>query len=301
MGNPIKSLRDLEYFREILANFLGSRHFSFKVLFYVFLLFIAAAWLPQILGECLEEVIKRLQPRLYEWGNVWLWKLLIIMIILGFFVYLARKMVKHKGKITVVAEDFCSGKVLAIFLSPLGRVTPEEKGKIIQLKEEIRAGAGGAGSRAELRRLIEKSNWKMSLLAIEHHRNTLTEVVAITSIDEGSPGHPQHPGSNHDFPLFKEVFEILLDKENFVKEFGEGAIDFEEAGDAFEAIDRFYEEQTNRGIKKGQIVIDITGGKKTSSIGGALATLSLGRKFQYVSTTDEEVKSYDIAYIPPDD
>ena len=47
--------------------------------------------------------------------------------------------------------------------------------------------------------------------------------------------------------------------------------------------------------------MDVTGGKKISSIGGALATLSLGRKFQYVSTTDETVKAYDIGYTPPEE
>ena len=45
-----------------------------------------------------------------------------------------------------------------------------------------------------------------------------------------------------------------------------------------------------------EIIIDITGGQKLVSIVGALQTLIKDREFQYVSTSDYNVKSFDIRY-----
>ena len=44
-------------------------------------------------------------------------------------------------------------------------------------------------------------------------------------------------------------------------------------------------------------IIDITGGQKLVSVIGALQTIINDREFQYVSTTDYSIKSFDIKYI----
>ncbi len=42
------------------------------------------------------------------------------------------------------------------------------------------------------------------------------------------------------------------------------------------------------------MIIDVTGGQKPTSIAGALMTLYYDREFQYVSTQNYKVKSYDV-------
>lgn len=50
------------------------------------------------------------------------------------------------------------------------------------------------------------------------------------------------------------------------------------------------------GIKEDEILIDITGGQKVTTISGAIVALGAGRCFQYISTTDYSIKTYDIDY-----
>ena len=306
MSNPIKRRRDMEHLKEILVHFLGSKHFSFKVLVYVFLLFIAAAWLPQVLAAGLEELIRLLPFQSFIWNRAWLWKILICALILVFFIFLARKIGKQKSHITVQSDHFCRGRVLVIFLSALNVMSKGHgNGDIPQTIRHMTAAMKGKPAteeeRARLLAYIQATNWKMPLLAIRHHQRTLKEVYAITSAGEKSSKNRKQPGSHREFNLFKEVFEIVFERKGFIKELTRGGIDFEDAQAAFDTINRFYERQIKKGIKKEHIVVDVTGGKKISSIGGALATLSLGRKFQYVSTTDETVKAYDIGYTPPEE
>jgi hypothetical protein len=45
-------------------------------------------------------------------------------------------------------------------------------------------------------------------------------------------------------------------------------------------------------------MIDITGGQKVPGVAGAVVALGEGRRFQYVSTRDYGVHTYDVMYNP---
>jgi hypothetical protein len=305
MSNPIKRRKDLKHLKEILTHFLGSKHFRFKVIVYVFLMFIIISWLPQILENALEEIIKLMPLESFFLARVWLWQLLICAAILIFFILLARKMGKQPHNIHIKSGSFLKGEIMVIFLSPLNVFSKDQSKKDISQKikkmtAQLNAGKPGEKDITELKTLIKETNWKILLLAIENHVNTLKKVYAITSKDSKRQNITL-PGSHSEFPFFKEVFEILFHKKIIVEEFTKSGIDFEDVGQSFKTIETFYENQSGKGIKKRKIVVDVTGGQKTNSSGGALATLSLGRKFQYVSTTDGTVKSYDIEYAPPEE
>lgn len=81
-----------------------------------------------------------------------------------------------------------------------------------------------------------------------------------------------------------------------MEEFLKGGIDFQDIKKVFETIENLYDKLGASGIKNEDIIMDVTGGQVTNSIAGAIATLTLGRKFQYVSTRDKKVLSYDIGY-----
>lgn len=306
MSKPIKKRRDLEHLKGILIHFLGSKHFGFKVLAYVFLIVILISWIPQVLDNGLRLLIENLPIGTPILGGLWLWKLVICALILVFFIFLAKKIGKQKGSITVLAEEYCQGQVMAIFLSTLSVTSKNQDKKEIPRKikkivEQLQGKRPGEKEKVELRGLIDETNWKMPLLAILNHHNTLEEVYAICSRDSIDKDRKKRPGSHREFDLFKAVFETVLDKKGFIREFPRSGIDFENVKDSFEIIEKFYDSQIKKGVRKERIVVDVTGGQKTSSIGSALATLALGRKFQYVSTTDGKVNLYDIDYNPPDE
>ena len=65
--------------------------------------------------------------------------------------------------------------------------------------------------------------------------------------------------------------------------------------EVFNVIEDFYKKP---GIKPKEVLVDITGGKKTNSIAGGIATLAMGRMFQYIGTNDKQVTAYDVGHFP---
>jgi hypothetical protein len=54
--------------------------------------------------------------------------------------------------------------------------------------------------------------------------------------------------------------------------------------------------EDSRGLRASDILIDVTGGQKPTSIAGAAVALAEGRCIQYVSTRDYRVRVYDVTY-----
>ena len=61
-------------------------------------------------------------------------------------------------------------------------------------------------------------------------------------------------------------------------------VDFEDIERLMGALDEVVEKEKRAGMEEGEILIDVTGGQKTTSIAGALVTLRSRVKFQYVQT-----------------
>jgi hypothetical protein len=265
MKNPIEKRRQAEGLKKLAETFLGRKNFSWWAIFYASLIFIVTGWLPDGIAELLRG----------EWleGSC---KLISSLAILFFIGYKLKKAFKHTGRIEVKREEPPPTKVLAIFLSPLVR----------KLKPEDIENAIKARSFSKTKNTLNGTEWEMPVKAIEHHS---PEVVYVLT-SEGSTG------TTNLMPLFQTTIEKLFPSVIKVVEFPKGGIDFEDIRKVFSSIEDLYREAIRKGFKEDEIIVDITGGQKTNSIAGAIATLSIGRKFQYISTRDKKVSSYDVGY-----
>jgi hypothetical protein len=73
-------------------------------------------------------------------------------------------------------------------------------------------------------------------------------------------------------------------------------VDYEDARAAKDAVDSGYAALLQGGLNARDILVDITAGQKPTTIAGAAVALAEDRRFQYVSTRDYRVVTYDITY-----
>lgn len=145
-----------------------------------------------------------------------------------------------------------------------------------------------------------KGSWRMPLEAVDYHREKLEQLIVITSADSHTGARAGQPdGTWRDFALFKDtVARLETDRRVQVlslPSFPEG-VDFENAALLVTAVDEAYRELEAHGIRGAEALIDITGGQKVVTVVGAAGALADDRQFQYVSTHDYHVRSYDITY-----
>ncbi len=142
-----------------------------------------------------------------------------------------------------------------------------------------------------------KGSWRMPLEALAYHAERLKYLVVIPSADD--PRDPQgKPGTWRDMELFKAVVarysggrvaaECLPDCHQ--------GVDYEDARAAKDGVDSAYASLLQRGLKTCDILVDITAGQKPTTIAGAAVALVEDRQFQYVSTRDYRVVTYNITY-----
>lgn len=262
MKNPIKRKIQAEGIKKLAETFLGKKNFSWWAIFYASVIFIVTGWLPDGIAELIRG----------EWLEC-SYKLTISLAILFFIGYELKKALKHEGRIEVISEPPSSAKVLAVFLSPLFR----------KLKREDIQKALNEGNFSK--DMLNGSEWEMPVKAIEFHS---PEVLYVLT----SQGHT---GTHNLMHLFENTTKRLFPSLKII-EFKPGGIEFEDIKEVFNSIEKLYKEAKSNGFKEKDIIVDITGGQKTNSIAAAIATLSIGRKFQYISTRDKKVLSYDVGY-----
>lgn len=181
---------------------------------------------------------------------------------------------------------------LILFLSHPGR-NPEE------LQQRLEQAPADTGAFLES---LGRNSWRMPLAAIDYHRNRLEKVVVIASADVSS-GDKLESGSWRHLALFEQAIGHLgLDVEvdamiTTPQDFPRG-VGFENAGDLVDAVDQAYAQLQGLGIRDREVLIDITGGQKICTVAGAAGALADNRLFQYVSTHDYSVHSYDVSYRP---
>lgn len=267
MKNPIQSRRNKEALKRAFESYIGKKNFNLWAILYVILLVISFSWLPDGLSELLYLFIPR------EWWAVVL-KISISLLVL-FLIYLQlKKAIKDKIPIEVVVDQPSAVRHLAIFLSFL------RQDDLLTLEQAI----NGNKSPEEIEKILADKPWKMPLCAIKHHLSMLKNLYVFTSKETTSQ-----------FEIFKKVINILY-PDIVVEEYKSGGIEFQDIKKVFEAVDGFYTDLKEKGIKDEDIIVDITGGQVTNSVAAAVATLAEGRKFQYVSTRDKKVLRYDIEY-----
>lgn len=141
---------------------------------------------------------------------------------------------------------------------------------------------------------VGRKNWEMPYLAIKYHQK-LRRLFVITSSDL-KKGTETTQGTTHLFPDFKEfVKRAFPGRQIDVLELSPGGINFEDVKEVFNVIEDFYKKPET---KPKEVPVDITGGKKTNSIAGGIATLATGRRFQYIGTNGKQVNAYDVGYFP---
>ena len=188
------------------------------------------------------------------------------------------------GKIEVKYEQSEVAKVLGIFLSSF-LLRAKHQGCIVKGNEK--ESLEKVLSEQTLKRAtLDGTTWEMPLKAIDFHKSRLQKLYLFTS--SGSNG------TSADCDLYIRVVKVLY-SELSVVELVPGGLDFEDVRTIFEAVENFYASAVTHWYKEADVLVDITGGKKTNSIAASIATLVAGRKFQYI-TEDKVVRSYDVGY-----
>ena len=242
-----------------IGGLLGDRKSAVTIFLVLVLFSIANSWLPDALSSLLSDK-NRNSVMLGISGVIWL----------GF---LASALYLASGVEFDVSEESPRKKrALILFLSDLRN---EES-----VKEAIEGLKTGRES-LENFDLNRFDRWRMPYEAIKYHLPRLESVVVITS-DRSSP----------QFPTFKELVKTVFPKKLNVEE--RKLENFESVKRIFEEISSIYKSLKNRGIKERDVIIDVTSGQKTNSIAAAFMTLYYDREFQYVSTQNYKVKSYDV-------
>lgn len=291
-SNPVQKRFIIEGLRGVVESMLGSKAFSWWLFLYAIGILLATSWLPD--GTIV--VIKLLLKLIYVLCNVGngtfcgvlksIWAeqktdlllkfLLPTAGLLWVFVTIRRSFARQR--IEVDKQPSEKVKHLVIFLSTMKKEYIE---RVIESPERIKD---------------ENVNfsWEMPYLAIAYHQK-LQHLCVITSSDS-KKGTQIIPGTTHLFPDFKEfVKKAFPGREIDVVELSPGGVDFEDVEKVFTCIEDFYKQS---GIKPKDVLVDITGGQKTNSIAGGIATLAMGRRFQYIGTNDKQVNAYDVGYFP---
>lgn len=144
-----------------------------------------------------------------------------------------------------------------------------------------------------------KRSWRMPVEAIAYHMGagTLERIALIPSTETAALAG-----------LFaKLVARITNDRVKVYAPAGAGweVVDndtptrgcgYEDAEALAGTVEAAYAALTGAGYQDSEILIDITAGQKVAGVAGAAIALAEGRRFQYVSTRDYHVRSYDITY-----
>jgi len=148
-----------------------------------------------------------------------------------------------------------------------------------------------------------KSPWHMPIEAIAHHVNRLKTVVVLPSSDPG-PQRPASPGTWREFDYFKKTLVRLAAAHqgfqiiplwDISSEWNAG-VDFENPTALLKALQQVFLWLHAQGIPDHEIMVDVTGGSKVASVAGAAVTIGAARQFEYVSTQDYQVLSFDFKY-----
>lgn len=238
----------------ILASFFGTEAISLKGVGVLIVVIFILTWLPDGMSGILEDY------------TAWLgWLQFCSALLMLFVTYLYLKNNIRMLPVTIDIKGSKKAKVLIIFLS--------------SNKEADEAAA------CRSIESLERNNYRMPLVAIDHHRSRLKKIIVACSKD-----------SCHQFDRFKEcVSNVLPDFDASIIEV-KNLDSFEDAKGIYDFLDDTFRELAGQKFREKEIVIDVTGGQKIVSIAACIYALPNDREIEYVSTTDYGVKTYDIKY-----
>jgi len=266
MGDPVENTVRKKGLAVAMENLMGSKNFTWAA-------FLSVIFVSLLINWFTDGITKLI----WEGSDKGLVQFYISSILLAGICFFLRE-VSFSCSIKVRSECPEPARCLVVFLS-----TMEEKKRteVIECPEKVLEGKGKDGK-----------NWRMPYEAIKHHSKKLDYVYVVTSESD--------TGSAVQFSHFRE----FINKSDFggntfkVKHLTSNGINFENIDACFNAIEKCYEKAVNSDkLSEDDVIVDITGGQKTTSIAGALSTLYKDRKCQYVSTDGSyKISSYDVKY-----
>jgi hypothetical protein len=262
MKNPIQQQIQIDVVKKVAHQFLGMEHFSLFGLLMVVLFFLGAGWLP----DAGTNLLLPGGTRAVGW-----WQLSGSFAIFSIFGLLIRHSILHRQQVKIVAGTPPAARILIIFLSSCDKRLWEafQRGCTLPTPEQLLG-----------------TSWEMPLLAIRHHLPRLEQLYVFTSAGE--------KGTHQQFTLFHQILAGNYPELQTIELTGEGT-DFENMAEVHRELDQLYARfDSLSAFTADDIMLDITGGQKSNSIAGALATLAEGRQFQYISTVTKQVLSYDL-------
>jgi len=282
--NPIqKKIRVERTFKRFAESIVGSKNFGWLSVFYLCLFFVASAWFADGLTEYIDYLLDGSGPAVLNY------KLLIsIFIIILFWLIVANITQTDNDKILVNNDQSLPVRRLVLFLSNFQKYAGKELSVLKSdgvTKESLENALAEKSFRFDL--LLDTS-WEMPFLAIQHHISKLQHIVLVSS----SGGKRSSLESGLFIQLVHSIYPNIRIEEQ--------TVDFENLEQIFDWINHVYEKSRQEGLKESDVLVDITGGQKTNSIAAAIATLAIGRQFEYITTGEKIVRSYDVGYFSRD-
>ena len=278
--------------KRLLSHVLGTTHW-FPVL--VGIAFLASlGWFSDSLFNTLDALARWafLGQRPGQEFRVQLVLLIPFLALLGWLLGRAR-MWRERLRFRVVSErPPRQAKALVLFLSA---PKPFERDEVMASYDEISGDLADAGIREQ----IEKA-WRMPIEALASHQRTVDQLVLVTS--------PGKYGSHGLLGNFLELVERLWPDHrlrvrtvgDFLPDLSNG-VDFFDLERQVQALDTVIRRLVAEGLRPEDIVIDVTGGTKLSTVAGQSVALAEGRRFQYVFTEGYEVVAYEASYLEDED
>jgi hypothetical protein len=255
-----------------------------------------AAWLVLITGSLVADGLKG--DALFEhwWPVLAQYQWLVTLGVVGLFI-LASVWLYHQRQAFSLARSLsrhlCEPHASLILLVSTPNHTPSGTMFPLQLRSDRGATVELHGkSLAEDIKALDsiRWNWQQLLRAIVPHATALQRIHLI-----GSPGAE---GSFAHLDLCHGLLQRYLPGVGLVKV--DEPIDFEDFNALVQCMRRIINQEKQHGMKERDIIIDVTGGFKTTSIAGASITFNSQVTFQYVQTRPpNEVYAYDVVYQPP--
>jgi hypothetical protein len=227
------------------------------------------------------------------WAKVIFYSLFPLMMVA--FYFKIRRAVSHVSLVILQDENPLPAKALILFLSPPGLDAPiisslindsDVRGRILEVDVRNRL----------------KGSWRMPIEAIAHHCPRLEALVLIPSKDSGS----STDGTWRCIDDFQALVRSFCDPRKLriftlagltANHRWNKGVDFENAQELVDSIGETYLALNDVQLEDHEIMVDVTGGQKPSSIAGAAVSLERGgRRFQYVSPKGYKLRAYDITY-----
>jgi hypothetical protein len=162
----------------------------------------------------------------------------------------------------------------------------------------------------EVPKTMDRENWRMPVEGLAVHYPEVERVIVFTSSDylKDPLTGAVDEGSYRQFADFKRLIDLLCERPGrkvevtdlqafFQDEKFKQGIDFENVRALVDTLVAVYRRLHALGYADWDIMVDVTGGPKITTVAGAAIVLGEDQVFQYISPRDHTPRAYDVTYI----